>query len=124
MPLSVASVLARLGRDPWVEAGRLAQLPRDAATEALTAMIANLSPARVTPSEALTIAARLIQLLPSGATISSASQAGPSGLPRSWPNRLVLLFCLALLAFASFNLIMDRGPAFDPLSPVDTTSPR
>ena len=27
MPLSVASVLARLGIDPWFEAGHLARLP-------------------------------------------------------------------------------------------------
>ena len=51
MPLSVASVLARLGTDPWVEAGRLARLPQAKATEALAAMIAQVPMPGWQPSE-------------------------------------------------------------------------
>ncbi len=39
-PLSVLSVLARLGVDPWEEAAKLAQLPRISAAERLAAFIA------------------------------------------------------------------------------------
>lgn len=122
MPLSVASALARLGRDPWVEAGRLAQLPRDAATEALVAMIARISPARVTPSDAPGIAARLVLLLPSEVSGPSAVRAGAADPPRRWLYRLSLVLCLALLAFAAFNLLADRRPAFDAPPGVDATS--
>jgi len=121
MPLSVASALARLGRDPWVEAGRLAQLPRDAAMEALVAIIARISPARVTPSDAPGIAARLILLLPSGVPSPSAVQAGAGGPPRRWFYRIALVLCLAVLAFAAFNLVADRRPAFDAPPGVDAT---
>jgi len=42
MVLTVASALARLGLDPWNEAGRLASLPKIGAAEALARMIAKL----------------------------------------------------------------------------------
>lgn len=113
MPLTVASGLARLGRDPWAEAGRLAQLPREAATEALAAMITSVSPAWVKPSDAPGIAARLVLLLPSGVSSSSAGQTGPADPPQGWFRKLILLLCLALLAFASFNLFADRGAPSD-----------
>ena len=35
MTLSLVSVFARLGSDPWLEAGRLAKLPKSEATESL-----------------------------------------------------------------------------------------
>ncbi|WP_422033568.1 hypothetical protein [Reyranella sp.] len=65
--VTVLSALSRLGIDPWQEAARLAALPRDAAAEALAATIL-LLPDRTAPaSEAATIAARLVALLPEGA---------------------------------------------------------
>lgn len=126
MPLSVASALAQLGSDPWVEAGRLAKLPRETATEALVAMIARLSPARVAPSDAAVIAARLILLLPSGVPSGvsrpSVARTGPADPPRGWFNRLVVLLCLALLVFASINLFVDRGAPSDAPHAIGATS--
>ena len=64
MSLSVISLLARLGVDPWQEAGRLAGLPKEAAGEWLAQKIAS-SPSSGWPlSDAKIIAARLIALLP------------------------------------------------------------
>lgn len=40
--LSVMSALARIGLDPWSEAARLSDLPRDAAVEALAVMLGKL----------------------------------------------------------------------------------
>jgi hypothetical protein len=42
MALSVMSAFARRNVDPWQEAARLSQLPRDVATRELCAMIAEL----------------------------------------------------------------------------------
>ncbi len=42
MTLSVVCVLARLGNDPWLEAGRLARLPKSEATECLARIIASM----------------------------------------------------------------------------------
>ncbi len=64
MTLSVVSVFARLGNDPWLEAGRLARLPKLEATESLARIIANM-PASVWPLQSATaIAVRLVALLP------------------------------------------------------------
>jgi hypothetical protein len=66
MMLSVFSALARLDLDPWVEAARLADLPGETATEALTQAITRLSDSWM-PSDARRIAERLVLLLPSPA---------------------------------------------------------
>jgi len=65
VPLSVLSALARLDIDPWQEAGRLAQLPGDAATRRLASLIAALPAGPSLHLDPATIAARLITLLPS-----------------------------------------------------------
>ena len=64
MPLSVISALARQGFDPWQEAGRLAKLPRTAATDGLASLIAALPASPWPLSDATAIAARLVALLP------------------------------------------------------------
>lgn len=64
MTLSVVSLLARQGSDPWQEAGRLAGLPKPEATESLARIIAGMSTSVWSQQAATTIAARLIALLP------------------------------------------------------------
>src|SRR5579864_3779597 len=64
MTLSLISVFARLGNDPWLEAGRLARLPELEATESLARIIASM-PTGIWPLQAaMAIAARLVALLP------------------------------------------------------------
>ena len=71
MTLSLVSVFARLGNDPWQEAARLADLPKSEAIERLAHIIAGM-PTSVWPLPAATaIATSLIALLP--------SQSGKSG---------------------------------------------
>jgi hypothetical protein len=64
MTLTPASAFARLGEDPWREAGRLARLPKPAAIDSLARTLTGM-PASVWPLAVATpIAARLIALLP------------------------------------------------------------
>ena len=63
-PLSVLSVLARLGIDPWEEAARLAQLPRTVAARRLASSIAAIPGAPSAYLDAGTVSDRLISLLP------------------------------------------------------------
>ena len=65
MTLSVLSVFARQDVDPWQEAARLAELPREQAIDSLASKISNANSGRGLPSDASTLAARLIELLPS-----------------------------------------------------------
>jgi hypothetical protein len=65
MALSVLSALARGGVDPWLEAGRLAQLPRPAAAAALSQRFAAIeSPVWQTRNLAAVAAGVVALLLP------------------------------------------------------------
>ena len=64
MVLTALSALARSGVDPWDEAARLSELPRETATKSLTSLISELPNGRWAQSATGTIAARLIALLP------------------------------------------------------------
>ena len=68
VPLSVLSALTRLGFDPWQEAGRLSDLPRETAARALAATIAMLPEGDWKASEVAAIAARLVSWLPGQST--------------------------------------------------------
>lgn len=79
MPLTLLSLLARLGIDPWAEAKRLAALPSNLTAAALSRSIARaLSDARTqsascSGSGAVPIATRLKALLPQRKPIRSAA---------------------------------------------------
>ena len=70
-PLSVLSILARLGADPWEEAAKLAQLPRASAAKRLAAFIAATPGAPPAYLNAKTVCDRLIDLLPSPTAVAS-----------------------------------------------------
>jgi hypothetical protein len=82
--LSVVSLLARQGKDPWQEAARLAAMPVEAAIECLGRAIA-LMPASPWPLPAATaIAGRLVTALP--------ARLGATAAPR--PRRNAAWFAL------------------------------
>lgn len=92
MTLSVASVLARQGNDPWREAGRLADLPKPEATDSLARMIAGMPRSLWGLPDAVAIAVRLIGLLP-------ARPARGPGRVVGWPGAktAVVLACVVLV---------------------------
>ncbi len=100
MTLSVLSVLARRGSDPWTEAGRLAALSKAEATDSLARMIASMPKSLYALPDALAIAARLIGLLPSrpGISVSGISVSGISvrQVARRWPINQIALVCAGI----------------------------
>ena len=99
MTLSVVSVFARLGSDPWQEAGRLAGLPKAEATESLARIIASMPSSVWPPQAATTIAARLIALLPTQAENLGQSQSASAYGAKA--GRIVRIgLVLAAVAFA------------------------
>src|SRR5271163_535283 len=62
--LTVLSVLARLGHDPWTEAARFVGLPKAALIDCLTRSIARMPLCPQALAEARATATRLILLLP------------------------------------------------------------
>jgi hypothetical protein len=80
MPLSVLSALARLGMDPWQEAGRLATLPATAAVDGLARTIAAMPAGLWSMADATVIAERLITLLPKRRAAAAApTPPAPTG---------------------------------------------
>jgi hypothetical protein len=69
MLLSVLSALARLDVDPWDEAAELTKMSPGAASQRLTSLIGSLPDKPSTLPEPLTIANRLVALLPRGAPL-------------------------------------------------------
>jgi hypothetical protein len=63
MPLTLLTVLARLGIDPWEEAADLAHLPLEPAMQRLASRLEAMPNAPATAADTVTIATRLIALL-------------------------------------------------------------
>ncbi|MDR3436945.1 hypothetical protein [Telmatospirillum sp.] len=106
MRLSVLSALARQDVDPWQEAARLAQLPKETAVQRLVSLIAGL-PGR-SATELGVAAERLIGLLPrqTGPNRVAAS-AVAGGVNRS---RMVVSVLLLVLLLAAQCWLIGRQP--------------
>jgi hypothetical protein len=63
-PLTILSILARLGRDPWAEAARWAEMPKPAMIDCLAYSIAQMPLCPQALVEARVTASRLVMLLP------------------------------------------------------------
>jgi hypothetical protein len=86
--LTVMSALARIGLDPWSEAARLSDLPRDAAVEALAVTLGKLPAGSWKPTDDLRnlaeLARRLADCLPRSHR-AVAAPGRPAGAARSRP---------------------------------------
>ena len=122
-PLSVVSALARLDVDPWQEAAELARMPREAANQRLTSLIAALPEARLAPAA---IAKRLIKLLPRGDTSSVASRGNlprtdPMPAPRTSRNVILInLLVVVGLLVAQWALANLRAPQLGTVPAVES----
>lgn len=78
--LTMLSLLARLGQDPWAEAARWAKLPKAAAIESLTQVISGV-PLFLdrTVSDTRAVAAHLVMLLPTQDWLPDSKSAPISG---------------------------------------------
>ena len=109
MALTVVSVIARLGEDPWDEARRLSALPKSAAANCLAQIIAQMPASPWDPAEAAAIASRLIPLLPANSRISRPGVASPiRGLAGAGWVRAVLLYG-ALCGLLALNALVQNA---------------
>jgi hypothetical protein len=130
MMLSVVSLFARQGNDPWREAGRLADLPKAAAADSLARAIAGLPQGRWNLADSAVIAARLIGLLP--ARPARAERRLPTPLAKWMPStrNAIVVACVALGIIYAVSAIVRSPPArfdggdvgsFTPSAPGDTS---
>jgi hypothetical protein len=102
MTLSVMSVFARLGADPWTEAGRLAILSKADAADSLASMIAGMPRSLWPLPDASLIAVRLIGLLP-----ARPATAAIRKVALRWPTNQIALVgaCVALVIAFAFMMM-------------------
>ena len=109
IPLTVLTALTRLGYDPWREAARLADLPRETAARAFAVTIAMLPEGDWKASESEAIAARLVSWLPgrSASAIPSLVTApiGGERIKAGFPTWLVWGVLAIALLFLGLHIL-------------------
>lgn len=110
MMLSVASALARLEIDPWEEAARLAELPKEAAASALDQLIERLPRGFWRRSDIPAIAASLIELLPRRTRAVTPDRRRGAGRGKVSVSSIAWLMVLVLMATVFFSMGSDRTP--------------
>lgn len=99
--LSLMSVFARLGEDPWREAARLVGLPRSDAVASLARTLAAMPASGWTLPDATAIATRLIALLPArGARMDARRVPAPD--PRTMRMLKAGVVALVLVLGAAY----------------------
>jgi hypothetical protein len=125
LPLTVLTALTRLGFDPWQEAARLSDLPRETAARVFAVTIAMLPEGDWKASESEAIAARLVNWLPGrsaavippmgagrvGGTAPAASEMIQSRAATwlTWGVIAVAVLFLGLHLFSDRDLAVGRG---------------
>ena len=90
--LTILSMIARLGRDPWAEATKWAALPRAGAIESLAQDIDQMPLVPSALAEAHATATRLVQLLPAAIPVDqqgAAAKTEASAMPKWLPVTLL-----------------------------------
>jgi hypothetical protein len=122
-PLTVLSVLARLGKDPWAEAAKWVGMPKAAIIERLTQSISQmpLSPQALTDARAT--ATRLILLLPSQVAASRLSEGLVVG-KTSVPKWVLVAICFAAVGLGfAFNMT-SRPSSSQLIAPLSEQRPQ
>ena len=115
-PLSVLSVLARVGVDPWEEAAKLARLERVSAAKRLVEFIAATPGAPTAYLSAKTVSDRLIDLLPSSAGVMIQQERG---VRASTKSRFVIVIAVIL---AILLIVISLRPTVQANEPHVTSS--
>jgi hypothetical protein len=115
--LTILSVLARLGKDPWAEASRWAKMSRSASVDCLAQSIGKMPLDPLALADTYATASRLILLLPlqNRAVENTVSRTSRVQTALEWVP--MVLFCLSLVFGITFNMISA------PVSPAGATAP-
>jgi hypothetical protein len=101
LQISVLSALARMNRDPWKEAARLAAMPKASAETALVSTLQLAAANGWDPMQANKLSARLVSLLPHAGVIATVTRDAAQRPPAPAVSLLMwlaLVMTMALLA--------------------------
>jgi hypothetical protein len=108
--LTVFSALTRLGFDPWREAERLADLPRETAARVFAVTLAMLPEGDWKASESEAIAARLVNRLPGRIAAVNAGERSGGGTMKPAVGAWLAWGALAVaIVFLAFHLMGDNN---------------
>jgi hypothetical protein len=116
--LTMLSVMARLGQDPWAEAARLTTLPKAAAIDGLVQSIRKMPLSPRALGEAIATASRLLSLLPvrvQGPGQSIRAAVTTSAVPNWVP---IALTCAALLMGVAVSMTSTPVAPARPVIPI------
>ncbi len=123
MPLSVLSILARLGVDPWEEAAKLARLERVSAAKRLVEFIAATPGAPAAYLSAKTVSERLIDLLPSSAGVTIQPRPRQEhGILAATKSHLLKWPVLIAVILAVLVIVISLRPTVQASEPPVTSS--
>lgn len=121
--LTVLSVLARLGQDPWAQAAQWMKLPRPEIIERLAGSIAQMPLPPQALRDVRQTAARLIQLLPTQTSEPGSVKAGLS-VPLTLPRWAMAALVAAMLALSLGGALLTMsGKADIAVAPHVQTNP-
>jgi len=103
-PLSVLSVLARLGRDPWAEAARWSTLPKRQSIDSLVQSIGQMPLSAEALADVRATATRLIQKLP--AQVDKSPPGVRSAIATNGKWKPQTLFYCALAVVMALNMLL------------------
>ena len=109
--LTILSMIARLGRDPWAEAARWATLPRAGAIESLVKDIDQMTLVPSAMAETRVTATRLVQLLPATTPVAQLDglvKTEASAMPKWLP--VTLLYGAMALGMAVSGMLATKPP--------------
>jgi hypothetical protein len=115
-PLTILSVLARLGNDPWAEAAKLVGMPKSATIDRLTQSIRQMPLTPQALTDARATAARLILLLPSQ---TSPERPAATNKPKVSQWVLVVISIAAVALGIGFGMMPGKAPS-DTVSSLST----
>ncbi len=108
MTLSVLSMLARAGGDPWGAAAELAAMPGGAAVERITSLIHALPAGTDQDRDAGKIASRLLSLLPRRASAAIAARHLALREAQGTPRAVATGFMILAFLIAAGWLLANR----------------
>ena len=116
LPLTVLTALTRLGFDPWREAARLSDLPKETAARAFAATIAMLPEGDWKASELEAIAARLVNWLPGRSALAIPLVEATLIRGKKMRSRIATVLSWVVLAavllFLGLHLLGDNNLEF------------
>ncbi len=116
LPLTVLTALTRLGFDPWREAARLSDLPKETAARAFAATIAMLPEGDWKASESEAIAARLVNWLPGRSALAIPLVEATLIRGKKMRSRIATVLSWVVLAavllFLGLHLLGDNNLEF------------